>query len=366
MPHPLDELPIHQVPLSMSRMGSTDRNFYDRCYFNAHGRDGEQFLVTGLGVYPNLGVIDAYATLRRGHRQWAVHFSDAIIDDRIHQQVGPYRIEVVEPLSEIHLTCDGDAYGIGFDLRWRGSFPAIDEERHVLQHGPRTLLDTWRFAQVGTWEGELRVDGEVTRIDPSRWVGSRDRSWGIRSVGEAEPQGRLAEETREGFWWLYVPLRFEEFAVVLMAQEDATGYRSLNDAVRVYPDGRKEQLGWPEVSITYAPGTRMPTHAEVQLRGRDGRPLVLEVETLTHVALNVGAGYGDPDWSHGQWRGRGFAEGAVYDLDDPDTASRVPFSVIDHVGRATLDGQEGWGLFEHGCYGRHDPSGFTDFSSVAP
>ena len=40
--------------------------------------------------------------------------------------------------------------------------------------------------------------------------------------------------------------------------------------------------------------------------------------------------------------------------------------MIDHVGRATIDGQEGWGLFEHGCFGRHDPSGFTGYESVAP
>ena len=40
--------------------------------------------------------------------------------------------------------------------------------------------------------------------------------------------------------------------------------------------------------------------------------------------------------------------------------------MIDHVGKATIDGQVGWGLFEHGTIGRHDPSGFTDFASVAP
>jgi hypothetical protein len=27
---------------------------------------------------------------------------------------------------------------------------------------------------------------------------------------------------------------------------------------------------------------------------------------------------------------------------------------------------EGWGLFEHGALGRHDPSGFTDWLTVAP
>ena len=98
MPVPPDEFPIHQVPLSLRHAGTTDRNFYDRSYFNAHDRTGEIFLVTGLGVYPNLGVIDAYATVRRGDRQWAVRCSDALGDDRMDQRVGPYRIEVQEPL----------------------------------------------------------------------------------------------------------------------------------------------------------------------------------------------------------------------------------------------------------------------------
>jgi hypothetical protein len=52
-------------------------------------------------------------------------------------------------------------------------------------------------------------------------------------------------------------------------------------------------------------------------------------------------------------------------MNDPDILARTPFGVIDHVGRATCDGAEGWGLFEHGTFGRHDPSGFADWGSVA-
>lgn len=77
MPVPMDEYPIHQLPLSLEYVGTGDRNFYDRCYFAGHDRTGDILLITGLGVYPNLGVTDAYATVRRGDRQWAVRFSDA-------------------------------------------------------------------------------------------------------------------------------------------------------------------------------------------------------------------------------------------------------------------------------------------------
>ena len=369
-PSPLDELPIHQTPLSMQHVGTSDRNFYDRWYFNAHDRTGEVFLITGMGVYPNLGIVDAYAVVRRGDRQHVVRFSDAL-GDRFSTAgcgVGPYRIEVVEPLHRIRVVCEGDEHGFGFELTWDGSFPAVMEQPHVMRTGPRPILDASRFAQVGTWSGTIRIDGEEIAVDSPRWVGTRDRSWGIRPVGEAEPPGRYAaEQPLDGFWWLYVPMRFDDHAVIVIVQELPDGFRTLNDATRVWADGRHEQLGWPEVDIRYQPGTRHPLGATISLRERGGKPLSLEVDTLASVPLHVGCGYGgDGTWTHGQWRGRGWAEGEVYDMTDPEIVARTPFGVIDHVGHAMCGDAEGWGLFEHGTMGRHDPSGFADWSSVAP
>src|SRR4030088_2302847 len=95
VPIPLDEYPVHQTPLPMDRVASTDRNFYDRCYFNAHDRSGGGFLVTGLGV------CDAYARAGGGARQGGGRFSDALAERSLEQQVGGYRIDVVEPLRRL-------------------------------------------------------------------------------------------------------------------------------------------------------------------------------------------------------------------------------------------------------------------------
>jgi hypothetical protein len=170
-----------------------------------------------------------------------------------------------------------------------------------------------------------------------------------------------------GFWWLYAPLRFDDFFLVVIAQESPDGERTLNQAVRVFADGRVEQLGWPRVDITYRPGTRLPEAATLHLTDPAGRPVTVTVETLGNVALHVGAGYGgDPEWGHGQWRGRGWVEGVVHDLTDEAVRARLPYGVIDHVARAECDGAQGWGMFEHASMGRHDPSGFADWTSVAP
>ena len=368
LPVPLDEYPIHQAPVSLRYVASSDRNFYDRSYFNAHDRTGDLFFVTGLGVYPNLGVVDAYATVRRGERQWTIRCSDALGDERLAPSCRPLprrgrRAAAADPAACATATTTASASTCSGRARSRRSM----EQPHVMRARARAILDASRFAQVGTWEGVLRIDGDEVPVSPDAWVGTRDRSWGIRPVGEGEPAGRPADDPTAGLWWLYVPLRFDDFAVVVIVQEDADGYRTLNDATRVWPDGRVEQLGWPEVEITYRSATRLPERAAIRLTERGGKPLDLEVSSLGYVALHVGAGYGgDPDWGHGQWRGPGWVEGAVYDLTDPAIVARMPYGVIDHVARATCDGAEGWGLFEHGTMGRHDPSGFASWDSVAP
>ena len=369
MPIPADEYPLHQAPHSLAHAATSDRNFYDRCYLNCFDTEGDFLLVSGLGQYPNLGTTDAFVCVRVGDHQHVVRTSDALGPDRMRQEVGPYRLEIVDPLQELHLTCAGDEWGVAVDLHWRGSFPAVDESPHLMRTGAKLTLDAQRFAQVGTWEGWVRVAGTEYPVVPGRHIGTRDRSWGIRPVGEPEPPGRAAAEPDpgHGFHWCYVPLRFDDFGLVFIAQEDGDGHRTLNDALRVWPDGRVDSLGHPRYDITYRSGTRIPVAATITAQERDGTPFVVEIEPLGHVALSAGCGYGpDPQWTHGVWRGRGFTEGSVYDLHDPANFVATQFSMLDHLGRATVNGQVGHGLFEHVCAGRHTPSGFPDAVTMAP
>ncbi|MGC5246141.1 hypothetical protein ACPXB3_04335 [Gordonia sp. DT219] len=369
---PTDEFPVHQTAAPIAWPGTSDRNFYDRSYFNAHDRTGEIFVITGIGYYPNLGVKDAFVLVNRGGTtHTAVHLSDAIDNDRLHQHVGGYRVEVSEPLRSLRITLD-EIDGIAADLSFTGLFDALQEMPHVMRTGQRITLDAQRFAQLGSWQGHLVIDGEEIAVDPATWIGSRDRSWGIRPVGEPEPAGRPADPPFEGMWWTYIPMAFDDFQLVLIVQEAPDGFRSLNDCSRVWKDGRVEQLGWPRIAVDYRSGTRIPTGASIDMTDATGGPLHLDVSSLLAAPIHVGGGYGgDPDWTHGLWKGADFTERRTYDLADPAVAGRIPFGVIDHVGRAVLreaDGttREGWGLFEHGALGRHDPSGFADWLSVAP
>nr|WP_037606149.1 hypothetical protein [Streptacidiphilus rugosus] len=369
-PVPLDEYPVHQVPLSMRHVATGDRNAYDRCIFHVLDHGGRALLIAGLGVYPNTGVIDAYATLKVGDTLHAVRASDALGEDRMRLEVGPLRIEVVEPLRTLRLVCEGGPDELAFDLTWQAEFPAVWEPHHVGHTGDRLTLEGRRFVQAGGAHGWIRVGGEEYRVAPEEWTATRDRSWGVRPIPGEQP-GRAAEENRpEGFHWVWCPIRFRDRFVMVILQEDADGYRTLNEALLVRPEaaGRPdEQLGWPHVDIAYRPGTRVPERAVLHLTDAARKPVEIHAELLGGTPLAVGAGYPPaPDWQHGTWQGRGWVDRRRYDLTDPADLGLAAYGVTDHAARFTLDGEVGHGVFEHGSFGRHDPSGFADFSSVAP
>ncbi|WP_405829226.1 MULTISPECIES: hypothetical protein [unclassified Streptomyces] len=371
-PVALDEYPIHQAPLSMKHLVSGDRNAYDRCIFHVFDHAGRAVLILGLGVYPNAGVIDAYATLRLGDELLAVRASDALTDDRMNLSVGPLSITVDVPLKRLTLRCAADPAdpdGLSYDVTWTAEFPAVWEPHHVQRRGDRLMLEGRRFVQAGGVSGVIRAKGEEFVLTPGEWTGTRDRSWGVRPI-PGEDGGRAAEEYRpEGFHWLWIPVRFEDRFVMVIAQEDADGHRTLNEAVQVFPEGSGRhdvQLGWPHTEIRYRPGGRHPERAVVHLTDPSRKPLELGVEILNSSPLAVGAGYPPAgDWQHGTWQGRGWTDRRTYDLSDPAAHPMAAFGVTDHSARFTLDGQTGHGIFEHGSFGRHDPSGFTDYSSVA-
>ncbi|WP_030663726.1 MULTISPECIES: hypothetical protein [Streptomyces] len=372
-PVALDEYPIHQAPLSMKHLVSGDRNAYDRCIFHVFDHAGRAVLILGLGVYPNAGVIDAYATLRIGDELLAVRASDALTDDRMNLSVGPLSIVVDVPLKQLTLRCAPDAddpHGLSYDITWTAEFPAVWEPHHIQRRGDRLMLEGRRFVQAGNVTGTIRAKGEEFTLTAGEWTGTRDRSWGVRPI-PGEEGGRAAEEYRpDGFHWLWIPVRFADRFVMVIAQEDADGHRTLNEAVQVFPEagGRADvQLGWPHTEIRYRPGSRHPESAVVHLTDPSRKPLELGVDILNSSPLAIGAGYPPAgDWQHGTWQGRGWSDRRVYDLSHPAAHPMAAFGVTDHSARFTLDGQTGHGIFEHGSFGRHDPSGFADYSSVAP
>ena len=251
---------MHQIADTIRHVGTSDRNFYDRYYFNLHGSSDELFMVMGLGQYPNLAVQDAFACVRRGGLQHVVRASREL-GDRMDTSVGPFRVEVIEPCQGAFV-CDPSAYtrsdADSGDLRspatstWEGAIPAFEEPRQYVRKYGRVLFDTMRFAQTGCWTGTLEVAGETFDVTPDRWWGTRDRSWGVRPHGEPEHPGIRQGEGQMSGMWNYSPMQFDDHSILYMLNE--TGER------RARPRGGDAHLGRPRTRARVARPPRVRAH----------------------------------------------------------------------------------------------------------
>ena len=172
---PLDDYPVHQVAEVMRHVGTSDRNFYDRYYFNLYNTDADLFCVFGLGQYPNLGTTDVFTCVSHRDVHRVVRASRQLGEDRMDTTIGPLRVEVVEPLRKLRVVCEpSDASaeaGVELDATFEGSVPAYLEPRHFNREFERVTFDTQRLAQTGRWSGRMKVGGETHRPRAGRLVG---------------------------------------------------------------------------------------------------------------------------------------------------------------------------------------------------
>jgi hypothetical protein len=359
---PLDDYPVHQIAEPIRRVGTSDRNFYDRYYFNAFPQSGDLFLITGLGVYPNLGVADAFVCVLHENKHRVVRASRELGVDRMNTTVGPFRIEVIEGLKKLRVILEPNEWGVAYDLTWEGFEPAHEEPRHFVRAPQdRVTFDTCRLAQMGAWTGTIELPDKTVTASPDTWLGSRDRSWGVRPVGEPEPPGIGVATPMSTFYWNYAPIRFDGFSLFYIAQEDREGNRVLEEALRVWDDGRHEHLGRPEHDLAFRSGTRMVDGGVITMGD-----LKVEVSPMLQCHLGIGTGYGfDVDWRHGAYQGPLVVQGLTLDLDDPADAARM-MGIVDSAARFELDGQVGYGLWEYFVIGPHDKYGFKDLLDAHP
>ena len=106
-----DDYPIHQLPVPIAYAG-TDRNFYDRYFFNGYSKDGEVFFAAAMGIYPHLNIIDGSFCVVADGKQYNVHASRILGMERMDTVVGPIAVDVLEPLVKLRVRCADNQYGV--------------------------------------------------------------------------------------------------------------------------------------------------------------------------------------------------------------------------------------------------------------
>ncbi|WP_427925096.1 hypothetical protein [Streptomyces sp. cg40] len=364
---PADDFMIHQTHEPVRFAGTSDRRFYDRHFLTGHSCDGAVFFLLGMGVYPNLGVIDAFASVAVGDTQWTTRASRELGADRFDSSsVGPVGLEVVEGLRRLRFRVAPGEHAVSLDLSWEGAVPAFEEPPLFSRVAGRVIEQGTRLIQTGRWTGHLTVAGQRFDVAPDTWWGARDRSWGVRSMGlQREPAGiaqahGLARQRPP--LWIWSPMQFDSRTVHFSISEHASGEREV-ETVRQVPTftegGPVLELSAPEHELKFNSARELLDGSSVSFRDVDGTRRTVTLEPLRRAYLRAGTGYGGPDpWRHGTHMGQNWVDSVSYDLADEAVTARIgPTHVL---CRMTTDtGEVGYGTFETQVFGAYPAYGLT-------
>lgn len=365
-----DDYPIHQTPEPIAYSGS-DRNFYDRYFFNGYSPDGQVFFAAALGVYPHLNIMDASFCVIIDGVQHAVHASKILHMERLDLSVGPITIEVVKPLEVLRIKVDDKEHGIMADLTFTLRCLPLEEPRFQFRNGPRTFMDYTRLTQNGTWEGNLSVQGKSVAVTPE-FVGTRDRSWGVRPVGASDAQP-VAPASAPQFYWIWIPLNFDNHVSFyhINARADGSPWNESAVVTDLSGDGFQEhqRMASCRSKLYFKSGTRHAKQTEVWMKDANGGESHLDLQVEYNFQM-AGLGYTHPEWGHGHFKGELAVGYETYDLASLDE-NAFHHLHVQAMSTATLtlpDGStcKGRGIVEQLIMGAHEPSGFKEMMDFAP
>ncbi len=133
-----DDYPIHQTPDPIATPASSDNDVYERYWFNGYTTDADRFFGIGTAYYPHLGIRDCGLSVIVDGVQHAFHASCRAEGDPADQQVGPFRLEVLEPMKSCQVVLEPNETGFACDLTFEGRTGNVEEPR--LHEAPRTGL----------------------------------------------------------------------------------------------------------------------------------------------------------------------------------------------------------------------------------
>lgn len=368
-----DDYPIHPTPEPIAQPASSDRNVYDRYWFNGYTADGEFYFGIGLGLYPNRRILDCGLSIVRDGEQHAFHASRRAPAEPSETGVGPFRLDVLEPMRRLRVRIAPNETGMECDLLFTPRTACLEEGRQTLRRDGRVIMDATRFTQFGRWEGHLGYAGRRIAVESARVLGTRDRSWGVRPVGEPETGGAPASRPPQVFF-LWAPIHWEDCCTHSAIFEDEHGrswhqegailpaYASV-EAIPGVEDPGVERLAGVGHRLAYEKGTRRARQAELTLRTRSGERHELALEPLLCFRMK-GLGYLHPEWGHGRWQGELAVAGESWKSEALDPLALENLHV-QQVVRARWGGREGVGVLEQLCLGPHATYGFRELRDGA-
>tara|TARA_B100000768_G_scaffold178568_1_gene194579 strand:+ start:3608 stop:4705 length:1098 start_codon:yes stop_codon:yes gene_type:complete len=353
---PADDYPLHQTPETINISGQNS-NFYDRFFFNGYDSNGEIFFAAALGVYPQLNIMDGSFCLSIGNKQYNLRASKEMNNNRLDLKVGPIKVDIIKPLEETALIIDENEYGISGKIFAKCRHKAIEEPRFTHSQSSGIFIDCTRATQNITWSGEIKFNNKIINIDG--FMGTRDRSWGLRPIGKREDKKNKSSDIPQ-FYWIWTPVNFSDHCVFYHKNDDLNGktWNSRGVIDNVQEKYRYESES-PKAKVSYKDNTRRINNLNIKLNNKE---LNFKPGRIFYMQ---GLGYSHPEWGHGNNHG---SLRVAFDLINLDKAEFELANGLFHnlhiqtLAKVELKTSEtidfGQGVIEQLFIGPHKPSGF--------
>lgn len=332
----LDESFAHQLVAPRSRTQYETPRWAERAYYLLHVDQGLT-LNAGRQLYAHAGRWWVFAAAATGSVQHNLRVELPFVpgEDPDAAQVGPLRIEVIEPLSVVRLVLEEPGFPLSYDLTFRARFPAHAHEPTLIERDGEVVTHSMSFFQSGLFNGTVKLDGREWQIADR--AGFRDRSWGFRKHDGSPGRGLV----------VFVSCETDEEVVHLLLLETASGRRAYT-AGWITSSAGIQTLAAADHDLEFADG--LLTGGRFVLETADGSERVLSCEVENRLYLS-GVGYSaDPTA-----REPGTSS---FELLDRQTVSRID-GQNDNGASFTLDGEPGYGYVETGLgtHARYRPGG---------
>jgi hypothetical protein len=295
-----------------------------------------------------------------------VFASGRIPEDRSQTRIGPLTIDVVEPLRITRVRVDAADLGIEADVTFTARTVALEEPRQTITAGTKLMMDSTRLTQWGSWSGRIAADGAEIPIDSM--YGTKDRSWGVRPIGDPTPAAPVT--TAPQIFFLWAPINWDDCCTHFLCFERANGDRFIGSQALLQligedepawgveaSENKIEHLAATAVDLRWAPGLRRSQGASLRLIHHGGAQEQIELEPLLTFRMR-GLGYSHPEWGHGRWHGENEVGSESHKVEELDNVE--PWNIhIQQVMRARWGDRVGLGVLEQLAFGDHKPSGLT-------
>jgi hypothetical protein len=349
-----DEWPRHQTGATFDVVADQSPHWSDGYYFTLGDAAGDVAFFMGFRLYPNNDVLDCFACVSHAGRQHNMRYSRRLRPAIDELTCGPMSVEIIEGLRTLRTVAAPNGFGISFDILWEGFAPPYNENYILQFSGGRKVSERSNYDQCSLVSGTLEIDGSRFEVDHQSWVGVRDHSWGVGSVGGIKhPDAAPLVDPPPPFglrqWCVF---KFDDRAIFYQFHHSAAGETTKFESRVMYPYGAAREP-WSYRAISHdlnfveLDGRRLRRLVDgtIELHRPDGGADRFRIETISDPVYLQGGGYWrsfDDGRGRGVFRGEYAEEGEVWDVSHP-TAVDDPKGLL----RLRADSYaETWGRWE--------------------